>query len=213
MTSTLHNLLLSAALIAVPAGGFALARMTLEPAPQATASAPPAQGLGDLTAYRTIVHDTQAIVRRGDLSAAENRITDLETLWDQNAGALRPADPGAWGAIDSAADGVFSALRAQAPDRARVEAALASLAATLDAPAQAAAAGPVRLVSGVAVTDETGHALPCEAMIGQLRDAIGTTTPSPQVADLLSRALERCNADDDTHADALSAQAIAQIRG
>lgn len=63
------------------------------------------------------------------------------------------------------------------------------------------------------MTDDSGRALPCEVMIGQLRDAIGSASPAPTVTDLQSKALERCNADDDAHADAYSAQALALIKG
>lgn len=212
MNATLRNFLLSAVLIAVPAGGFAVAEMYIRPA--ATTAVPASTGLGDLSAYKTIVADTRAIAATGDLAAAEKRITDLETLWDQNATALRKADSVAWTLVDTAADDAFSALRASSPDKGTVDTTLANLAAVLDAPIPAAAsAGAVQSVSGIAVSDETGRALPCEDLIGQLRDAIGTTTPAPAVADLQAKALERCNADDDAHADAFSAEALALIKG
>ncbi|MCC0064937.1 MAG: hypothetical protein H6895_12730 [Defluviimonas sp.] len=212
MNATLRNLALSATLIAVPAAGFALTEMLFLPATQATA-ATQSPGLGDLSAYKTIVADTQTIAASGDLAAAEHRITDLETLWDENATALRQADRAAWNSVDAAADDAFSALRASAPDKATVDKALATLASTLDAPVPAAASGPVQYVSGIAVTDESGRAIPCEDLIGQVRTAIGTATPAAAVADLQAKALERCNADDDAHADAFSAQALAQIKG
>ena len=213
MNYPLRNLLLSAALIAVPAGGFALAEMYISPSARSASAAPASAGLGDLSAYKTIAADTQAIAATGDFTAAEHRITDLETLWDQNAAALRQADRAAWNTIDTAADDAFSALRTGTPERAAVDAALANLVGTLDAPVAAAATGPIQSVAGVAVTDESGRALPCEDLIGQLRDAIGATNPAAAVTDLQSRALERCNADDDAHADALSAQALALIKG
>jgi hypothetical protein len=212
MNATLRNLALSATLIAVPAAGFALAEMFISPA-ATTAAAAQSRGLGDLSAYKTIVADTQTIAATGDFAAAEHRITDLETLWDQNASALRQADRAAWNSVDAAADDAFSALRAGTPDGATVTAALATLAATLDAPVPAAASGPIQYVSGIAVTDETGRAIPCEDLIGQVRAAIGTATPAAAVADLQAKALERCNADDDAHADAFSAQALALIKG
>jgi hypothetical protein len=212
MNATLRNLALSATLIAVPAAGFALAEMFISPVSQTTAAAQ-SPGLGDLSAYKTIVADTQTIAATGDFAAAEHRITDLETLWDQNASALRQADRAAWNSVDAAADDAFSALRAGTPDGATVTAALATLAATLDAPVPAAASGPIQYVSGIAVTDETGRAIPCEDLIGQVRAAIGTATPAAAVADLQAKALERCNADDDAHADAFSAQALALIKG
>lgn len=213
MNVTLKNLLLSAALIAVPAGGFALAEMAISPSAQSSAAAAQSPGLGDLSAYKTIVADTQAIAATSDFAAAEHRITDLETLWDQNASALRQADRAAWNTVDAAADDAFSALRAGAPDKATVETALAALASALDAPVPAAASGPIQYVAGIAVTDESGRALPCEDLIGQLRTAIGGTSPATQVTDLQAKALERCNADDDAHADAFSAQALALLKG
>lgn len=212
MNRTLRNLALSATLIVVPAAGFALAEMMISPATQTTVAAQ-SLGLGDLSAYKTIVTDTQTIAATGDLKAAEHRITDLETLWDENASALRQADRAAWNAVDTAADDAFSALRANSPVQARVDAALAALSATLDAPVPAVATGPVKYVAGIAVTDESGRAIPCEELIGQLRTAIGSTTPAAAVADLQTKALERCNADDDTHADAFSAQALALLNG
>jgi hypothetical protein len=213
MNPTVRNLLLSVTLIAVPASGFALAEIALSLPAQTADRAPSPAGLGDLSAYKAIVTDTQGIVASGDLKAAEHRITDLETLWDQNASALRKADRAAWNSVDGAADDAFSALRASAPDKAAVETALENLARTLDAPVPVSASSPVQYVAGIAVTDGTGRALPCEEMIGQVRQALGGTTPAAAVADLQSRALERCNADDDAHADAFSAQALAQIKG
>ncbi|MEC3862083.1 hypothetical protein VK792_12385 [Mesobacterium sp. TK19101] len=212
MNSTLRNLALSATLIAVPAAGFALAEMMISPAVHGTAAAR-SPGLGDLSAYTSIVNDTQTIAATGDFAAAEHRITDLETLWDQNASALRQVDRAAWNTVDAAADETFSALRAGLPDQATVDAALSALSTALDAPVPAAATGPVQYVSGIAVTDESGRAIPCEDLIGQLRTAIGSTTPVAAVADLQAKALERCNADDDAHADAFSAQALALLNG
>jgi hypothetical protein len=212
MNATLRNLALSATLIAVPAAGFALAEMFISPVSQTTA-ATQSPGLGDLSAYKTIVADTQTIAATGDFAAAEHRITDLETLWDQNASALRQADRAAWNSVDAAADDAFSALRAGTPDGATVTAALATLAATLDAPVPAPTSGPIQYVSGIAVTDETGRAIPCEDLIRQVSAAIGAATPAAAVADLQAKALERCNADDDAHADAFSAEALALIKG
>ncbi|WP_146636284.1 hypothetical protein [Nioella nitratireducens] len=212
MTPPLRNLLLSTVLIALPATGFTMTEVfLLPPAPAASAQASP--GLGDVTAYSAIVSDTQAIAATGDLTAAEQRITDLETLWDQNAGALRQQDRAAWGAVDGAADDAFSALRAPRPDPARVAATLAALQGALAHPVPAAANGPVQHVNGIAVTDESGRALPCEDLVGQLQDSLSTRTASAQVADLLSRALERCTADDDARADAFAAQGLSLIQG
>lgn len=206
----MRNLLLSAALIALPVAGFTVFEIVANPAPQEQAQA--GAGLGDLSAYQTIVADTQSIAQTGDLGAAERRITDLETLWDDNATRLRKADPAAWGAVDGAADHAFSALRARSPDPARVQTALATLQQTLAAPVPALQ-GAVQQIAGIDVTDASGHPLPCEEMIGQVRRQLGNAAAPPAVADLQAKALERCNADDDTHADAFSAQALALLKG
>lgn len=214
MNTAIRNLLLSAALIAAPAAGFTLAEMLLPGnGPAAASQQKSGDGLGDLSAYEAIVADTQKIVSTGDLSAAERRITDLETLWDENASRLRKADARAWGAVDDAADAAFAALRKDTPDTAAVVAALDHLQSTLKAPVADTAAKPVQYVAGVAVTDETGRPLPCEVMIGQLRARLAGRTPGSEVADLKARAMERCNADDDARADAFAAQALSKIEG
>lgn len=208
MPPLLRNLALSTALIAVPVAGFVLVEHFVLSPPAVQAAAP----LGDLSAYAAIVADTQTIASTGDLVAAERRITDLETLWDDNAPKLRAADPAAWGAVDAAADAAFSALRTATPDAASVKAALDSLQATLASPVPAAADQPVQLVDGIAVTDATGRALPCEQLIGQLQDRLAGKIAPAAVADLQAKALERCNADDDARANAFSAQALAQVK-
>ena len=101
MNSSLKNLLLSVTLIAVPAGGVAFAERVLAPSAPISAATP---GLGDLSAYRIIVTDTQSLAATGDFAAAERRITDLETLWDQNAATLRQADRAARSSVEGADD-------------------------------------------------------------------------------------------------------------
>ncbi|MBN8292444.1 hypothetical protein JI664_10745 [Rhodobacter sp. NTK016B] len=214
MTSPLRNLALSLALIAVPAGGFALAEAWIAPASAPAAATASAAPLGDMSAYQTIVTDTQRIAATGDLTAAETRLTDLEALWDQNASALRAMDANAWGTIDGAADDAFAALRARTPDAARVTSTLTALQEALANPVSPGAqGGVVQMVSGIAVTDASGRALPCETLIGQLRTELAGRAAPSGVADLQARALERCNADDDAHSDAFAAQALAQLRG
>lgn len=77
----MRQLLLASTLIALPVAGFAACELLLPGAPPATAGATTAT-LGDLSAYGMIVADTQALVKRGDLAAAERRVTDFETRWD-----------------------------------------------------------------------------------------------------------------------------------
>lgn len=201
----MRNFLLSAVLVAVPAMGFFVVEARLSPPVAA------AQGLGDLSAYQAIAADLRKIAASGDLVAAEKRATDLEDLWDKNADRLQAQDAAAWGVVDGANDALFSALRATVPEKTAVLAALDGLDTALAAPV--AATGAVQQVAGIDVTDAGGHPLPCEKMAQALATALGATAPSPQVADLQAKALERCNADDDARSDAFSAQAIALVKG
>jgi len=217
MSSPVRNFLLSAVLIAVPATGFALVEHYSSPAVSSSPAAPAgpaaAHGLGDLAPYIAIVDDTQAIAARGDMTGAEHRITDLEVLWDKNEPELRKADAAAWTTVDLAADKAFSALRAKTPEPAGVSAALDNLRQSLAAPVRAATDQPVQLVAGIPVTDQSGHALPCEELVSQLRAKLAGKTPAASVADLEAKAIERCNADDDARADAFAAEALSQIKG
>lgn len=207
----MRNLLLSVALIAVPVMGFAAAEHWLLPS-TATAAAPVAtSGLGDLSAFATIVTDVQSIAATGDLAKAQTRITDLETAWDEAQAKLRAADPAAWGVVDTSIDDALSALRKGTPSPVEVTDTLAALQTTLAGPVVATVTG-VQMLNGIAVTDDTGKALPCEVMIKDVTAALAGKTASPEVADLQAKALERCNADDDTRADAFSAQALALLK-
>jgi hypothetical protein len=182
----------------------------------ASATAATTPSLGDLAPLTAIAADVEGLVKTGDLAAAETRATDLEKLWDADQATMRPLNPAAWGTIDDAADGMFHALRAATPDQATALAAVTALKDTLANPAgTSGGTGQVTLVSGIAVTDATGHALPCEAMLTDLRAAIGTTAPTgdtlTKANELLSKATERCNADDDSRADSFSAEALALL--
>lgn len=206
----MRNLILSTALIAVPALGFGLIEMKLSTPAAATTEASVAS-LGDLSAYAAIVSDVQAIAAKGDLVAAEKRATDLEALWDQNAAALQAKDGAAWGVIDSACDTLFHALRASSPDAAAVDQAATGLMAALQGTAQVTGGG-VQYVKGIAVTDVNGHNLPCETLTKALAAALATKT-TPEAVALQAKALERCNADDDAHSNAFAAEALALLQG
>lgn len=209
----MKQFLLATALIALPVAGFALVEASLlGPPPAETAAS--SQSLGDLSSYETIVSDTRALADKGDLVAAEKRVTDFETQWDDAEATLRPKAPDDWGNVDAAADAAFSALRAGRPDPAAVDEALATLSLVLADPAgDGGSGGSAAAVSGIAVTDANGHAIPCEAMLGDLRNALadGSIAAADKAAadGLQAKATERCNADDDAHADAFAAQALA----
>lgn len=209
----MKQLLLATALIALPVGAFTAFKLYASGPPVgANASA----GLGDLSAFSTIVTEVQTIAATGDLPKAKARIKDFETAWDDQAARLRGLDGSAWGAIDDASDAALTALRASTPDAAKVNATLAALQVTLTTPTNASAA-PVDavLVAGIAVTDANGRALPCEVMLKSVADGLASAKLADAdmavVRDLQAKATERCNADDDQRSDAFSAQALSLV--
>lgn len=128
----LKQALLAIVLIAIPVAAFSGFEF------YATRSAVAAQaGLGDLSSFKAIISDVQALVDKGDMAGAAKRITDFETAWDQAETAIRPLNQTQWGNIDQAADGALSAVRKSNPDPAAAKAALATLVTTLEDPNKA----------------------------------------------------------------------------
>jgi hypothetical protein len=213
----MRNLLLSVALIAAPVAVFSGGYMLLAPAAQVQAATTSAPSLGDMSSFVTIINDVETIAAKGDLVAAEKRITDFETAWDKAAGTLRPINSSYWGNIDDAADAALSALRAKTPDAANVTGTLADLQTALADPSLSPINAPkaVASVAGIATTDANGRALPCEVMLKDVAAQLTTAKLAPdvlaQVTDFQTKALERCNADDDARADGFSAQALALL--
>lgn len=204
----MKQVLLALILILVPVAAFSAFHAFMAPKTVAVGS------LGDLSKFKTIVADVQTIAKTSNFVAAEKRVRDFETAWDEAEATLRPMSANAWGAIDGAADKAFRALRAASPSADTVTATLSALMTTLDNPVQSAdAKGSIAYLSGIAVTDASGHAIPCEEMLKALRSAMsngGIAQASMAAAtEFESKATERCNADDDAHADAFSAQGLA----
>jgi uncharacterized membrane-anchored protein len=80
---------------------------------QGPAHFPPA----DIAKFRVIVQDTLVKVQAGDHTGARDRITDLETAWDEDESTLRPMDANAWGVLDHQIDAALKAVRASHPDQ------------------------------------------------------------------------------------------------
>ena len=205
----MKQLFLAIILIVLPVGLFAGGYRYLTPSVPVAAEV----SLGDLGALKAIVTDVQTISASGDMAKATTRITDFETAWDDGATNMRPINPVAWGNIDEAADAALKSLRAAKPDAAAVTSALEGLIAKLDNPYAEAAATAAMLVDGVTISGPDGRPQPCEVMIKQLEAAIHSAklgeADAAKAMDFKSKALERCNADDDLHADEFSAHGMA----
>ena len=203
----LRQILLSLTLIAVPVSVFAAVYIYILP------SKPGEPSLGDLSDLKSIAQDVQSIAAKGDLVEAEKRITDFETLWDKEEETMRPLNEAAWGNIDDAADTAIHSLRTDQPKADEVAIAVKALIATIDNPYTSEDQAGIKMVKGIAVTDESGHPLACENMIKALRTAIdGGQIPSSSTdaaQGFVSQAVERCNADDDANANNFSAQGLA----
>ncbi|RDH78577.1 hypothetical protein DVS77_10810 [Mycolicibacterium moriokaense] len=96
---------------------------TLPPGQSATAQFPTAE----VAKIRTITTDTLAKVQAGDQAGAKARITDLETLWDDDQKALQPLDETGWSVLDGQIDRALTAVRAGQPDPATERTALTTL--------------------------------------------------------------------------------------
>ena len=129
----MKQFLLATALILAPVGAFTAFNIYFVGSVQADAS------LGDLSSMKAIVADVQKIALTGDFKAAQVRITDFETAWDDSEAGMRPLNPTAWGNIDAAraaaaADAALKSLRKGTPKATKVDPALAALMAALDNP-------------------------------------------------------------------------------
>ena len=86
-----------------------------------------ASKLGDLSKFKKIVIDTEALVEKGRFEQAKTRIKDLETSWDEAEAGLKPRAAADWHTIDKGIDRTLSALRADSPDLATCKKAITEL--------------------------------------------------------------------------------------
>ncbi len=127
----MKQILLAAALIVAPIVAFTGFNLAFVSPAVANAT------LGDLSPMKVIIADVQKIAATGDFKAAEVRITDFETSWDDAAAGMRPLNPAAWDNIDGASDHALKALRKGTPTVDVVTPALAALLAALTDPSKA----------------------------------------------------------------------------
>jgi uncharacterized membrane-anchored protein len=112
----------AAGVVAVVAAAFVLTPHLATPANAAPApsgaggDAPAAvdttSPLGNLQPFSVIVEDVAGSVRKGDMTAARQRIKDLEVAWDDAEAATKPASPSDWHTMDSAIDDALTSVRA-----------------------------------------------------------------------------------------------------
>jgi hypothetical protein len=88
--------------------------------------------LGDLSKFKKIAVDTQALIAKNDLLTAKLRIKDLETTWDEAEAGLKPRAAKDWHVIDKAIDHALSVLRASPPEMNDCKKTVDELVKTLD---------------------------------------------------------------------------------
>lgn len=83
--------------------------------------------LGDMTEFITITQDTLNLLNAGKQADATNRITDLESAWDNAHATLQRRDINEWHAVDDKIDTVLRELRSTSPNPTTEKSALKAL--------------------------------------------------------------------------------------
>jgi hypothetical protein len=104
------------------------------PLAAATSALAASSKLGDMATFEAIASDTLLLVDKGDMKAAEKRITDFEAAWDNAESTLYSKDKTAWSTVDDAADAAISSLRASNPDPVEAQKTVSTLIDTLKNP-------------------------------------------------------------------------------
>jgi hypothetical protein len=132
MECRMKQLFLAIALIIAPVAAFTGFEV------YAKSTATSVGSLGDMSPFKVIIADVQAMAAKGDLPAAAKRITDYESAWDEAETAIRPLNPTYWGNVDAASDAALKALRQATPSIDKVNKTLLRLMMVLNDPSQPA---------------------------------------------------------------------------
>jgi hypothetical protein len=88
--------------------------------------------LGDLSRFRSLVGEVATAVNKGDMVAAKQHTTNLESAWDAAEAGIKPRSAADWHLVDKALDTLYKAIRADRPDPGTSKQALASVIASMD---------------------------------------------------------------------------------
>jgi len=92
----------------------------------------PVYTVDETKAFKTLANETIQAIDANDAKTMVEKITDLETAWDEKEAVLKPKDPATWTSIDKTLDKAISAIRSSKKDYPKGKAALQLLVTKLD---------------------------------------------------------------------------------